>query len=474
MSMDDLSISHVTQARSSPDPLPKATPAESTMWDIEIEQSSLLSPALPSEKRSVMLEIRNRPWNGSPASEPNNSHHTLARSPRSETLPEKSDNLIEPKSPSPSLGPSQSASQHGRFCPCTDRTIPLADSNSKYFIPQISKAAPTEQQVSLEKQPFHPDSVFLPKQMEKITPAGYLDAMSPENRFFHPCSFDNLADTSNLIRYLDMQVTQHNLAPQHRPDPEIAPCFQPSLTDQICSWQPVSDVDVEDVGLNSCNDSELIDPRCAVWWDSERSVDHYTQNSHLLPSVDYDNDLYPLEHDGRDVPEVLVSRQSRAVYDAHEYYLYHDYGESGETNVVAPEYGLIKNSEAGPSDECMMDNRQTADNGHEYDEYFGDRQELDDAWDQCHSEIFDGKSHISLWNRESTSSNDLDNSSLDDPESIHPAAMFSQGRALLLGSTQQFRDMTTAVQTRSRLPLLSLAEADVAKSLRNHWLPQKL
>jgi hypothetical protein len=441
----------------------------------------------------VVLEICNRPWNDSPTDQlagPDDSHDRLA--PLSETLAEKLDDLIEAKSPSPSLGPSQSASQHGRSFPHTDGTVPQADVNSKYFLPKIPNAAQTEQQTSYEKQRLNPVSVFLTKQAEKMTPASYLETISPPNQLSDPVSLDDHADTSNLTKYLDMQVTQHKLAP-----PEIAPCLQPGPTEHLtfCSWQPVFDVDAQ---ADNRVDSELIDLGCAAWGDSEHSVDHCSHDRHLWPSVDYDDGLYPLVHDCRDVPEDIVSCYSHTVYDAREHYLYHDYGKFGGTNIIIPAYDLTENSEAEHSNECMIDPTLTFsdngehklveghiagchlypdsnDNGEYEEEYFGDEHgtlELDDAWDQCCSENLNGESYISLWNPGSTSSNDLDSSLLSNSEPIHPAAMFSQGRALLVESTQDDGNPTTTVQIRR--PLLSLVEADVAKSLRNHWLPQKL
>lgn len=487
MSVDRLSICHSTQARSSSDALPKATLAESTVWDIEIHTASLLSPALSSKKHNAVLEIRNRPWNDSPTVElavPDDSQDKAASFPSSETPPDKSDNFIEEKSSSPSLGPSQSASQHRWSFPPTYDTRPPEGVNSKYFNPQIVQ---DEQQPSLEIQPFNSVSVFLSKQGAKIPPASRLD--SSPNR---PSDLVFLVDTYNLTSHLDKQVTQHSLASDHRPDPESSPCSQPGPTRQTTSssWQPVSDVNIEEVGPDNRVDSELIDHGCTSWWGSEHSVDNYTHDRHPWLSVDYDGDCDPLEHHGCDVPEEFVSRHSHVAYDARED-LYHDYSGSGETNAIISAY-----DEAEHSDEHMIDLAFTfSDNGdhqlveghvagcdlcpdsdsdRDYgEEYFGDEHETLELDHPC--KILDGESHVALRNRGTTPSIDLDNSSFSDTEPIS-TALFSQGRMLLLGSTQEDGDMTTAVRTRSPScrPLLSLVEADVARSLRNHWLPQKL
>jgi hypothetical protein len=483
MSVDQFTSSHITQAPSSPEPLSKVASAESIVWDIEIEKSCPLSPAQSSE-------IRNRPPSGSPTVKPavpDNSASRLARSPQLETMSEEPDNLVELKSPNASLGPSQSASQYGRICSHIVRTIPLTDADSKYFVPTIPKVAQVEQQVSFEMPLFNSSSVFSSKQVEKTTPASYLDLMSPENRLSDPVSFGNLTDT---INYLDLQVTQHDLAAQDDPDSKIVPCSLPNITKQfaICSWQPALDVDVK-VDPDNRNDLELVGLGCAPLWDLGCSVDHrHIRDRHLWPLVDCDKDLLPLEHSGCDNLDDC---------DTHEYYLS---GGSGGTNVVSLECDLVNKAEL--SDECMIDpilsledNGQhdcelaeghfadwylDSKNGSEYEECICDEHgplELDDTRAQCHTETLDSESHV-LWERKSTPStginNSSNNSSLSDYESKHLAAMFSQGRALLFGFTQEGGNMITAAETQSRLPLLSSVEADVATSLKNHWHPQKL
>ena len=489
MSVDRSSISHLIKAPSSPNL--KATLAESTVWDIEVETASLLSPAPPTEKRSVVLEIRNHSWNNSPGVQsagPDDSHDRMVSLP--ETLADKL--VADVKSPSPSLGPSQSASQRGRLYPHTDGTIPRAHVNSKYFLPQISHAPQTEPQMSFEKQPFDLVPVFLPKQTGKMSSTSYLESISPQNRLSHPISLDDHAEGSNFARHLDIQVMQHR--------PEIASCLQSRSTEQLAFVSPqlVFDVKVQDVGPDNCMDPELVNSGYPTWQDSECSVDYYASNIPPRPSMDYGDDLYAPGQDGRDVPEDITPYYSRTVYDAYEDYLYRDYGRPEGTNVIIQEYDLPRISEAEHSGECMIDPALTfSDEGEhglvegriagfnlhqdnvyngEYEaEMFGDEHEaleLDDAWDPSCGDILDDGSHILLsqWNPGSTPSND--DAFLSDCEPDLAAAMFPQGRTLLGGTTREDRNASIAVHTRR--PLLSLIEADVAKSLRNHWFPQKL
>jgi len=491
MSVDRLSISNSIQVLSSPDPLLKATPVGSTAWDIENEAASLLFPAPPSQKRSVMVEIRNRPWNDSPTSGfagPDDSHDKLAPSPRSKFLATKSDNLVMAKSSSPSLGPSQSASQHGRYFPLTDGTLHQADARSKYF---ISQAPQMEQHASLEKQPVVAVLVFSSPEQAENPPTCHLDVIGHQNQL------EEQDDTFNPSRVLDNEVTQYSLVPRNHPDPATASCLQASPTEQPAFWQPEFDVDVEDASPDDCVDSELIDYGSPAGWDFRHSVDYLSHATHLWPSVNYAGGLYSLAHDGYDTLGDLASCHSGAAYGAREHSLYHEYPQEPNLSAVIPEYDLSGNLEVDHLGGCMMDPTlifSNSDNGeHELveghaascnlspdshedgncEEAYADGEpegfEQDDAWDECHSAISDAESHITFWNRGSTTGDDLDNSSLSSFE--HPATMFSEGRALLLGSTEK---MATAYQTRPRRRLLSLVEADVAKSLRNHWLPQKL
>ena len=490
-SVDGLSTSHPIKASSSPNLLLKANSVGSTVWDIEAETASILSPALPRQNRSVVLEICNRPWNDSPGdqgAEFDDSHHEIV--PRPETLAEKSDNLIvDVKSPSPSLGPSQSASQHCRSYPHTNGTIPRADANSKYFLTQNSHA---EHQIPPENQPFNLVTDFLPEQTEKMMSASCLEVISAHNG---PSHQGGHAGASNLAKYLDTQVTQHL--------PEITPCLQLSATEpQLAFSLPMFDVSVQGVGPDNHLDSELVDPDrgYTTWQDSECSVKYYAQDTHLWLSVDYGDDLYVLGHHGRDVPEDNVPCYSHTVYDACEDYLCNDDRRSEERNVTVQEYDLTRDSGGEHSDEYMIEPAlafsdkeehelveghilcrslylDSDDEGEYVAEIFGNEHEtleLDDAWDQFCGDPHNDESQMLLSRSlASTSSSELDGSFLSDPEPIHPAAMFSQGRALLVGTTsREDRNANTGAHTRQ--PLLSLVEADVAKSLRNHWLPQKL
>jgi len=142
--------------------------------------------------------------------------------------------------------------------------------------------------------------------------------------------------------------------------------------------------------------------------------------------------------------------------------------EAAGEYMINPLLSFSDNGERGLVDEHIVGWHMCPDSNEDPqfgEEYVGNELELDDGWNQYYSDILDG----------STSSSDLCNSCSGDFEPVYSAAMFSQGRALLMGSTPRDGITTTgtAVQIRSRPPL-SLVEADVAKTLRNHWLPQKL
>ena len=461
-----LSNSPSTQARSDL-ALPKATLAGSIIWDIEAETASLLSPVLASEKRSVVLEVCNRPWNTLPTVElagPSDSHDQFA--PKLQTLSDKPDDLPEPKSPSSSLAPSQSASQNGRSFPRAYGTIPLAGASSKYFsITPNPEASGADHHVSVGKQPFKP---ALSKQADETTPPCYTDMISLPNRLQVPVSvsLEDAHPNSCLDTHQALQYCLH---------PGGAPCSQPSSREHSasCLWQPGFDTDAGngpyDLISLELNDSRFTTPR-----DLEDSVDCCTQELHPWPSVDYVEAAYPFEHDGCGVLADPILCHS--LYDA--------YGGSGETTSIILE-SIIEASEVGHSEEYAMDPTFIFGANQELEpleedivtcnlcpdnqgcrECFGGQHEaLELNYEQYRTENVGGESLTSS-NSEFTVGNDLDRD--DFSLSDHASAMFSQGRALLLGEGN-------AVQTRPRQPmLLSMVEADVAKSLKNHWLPQKL
>jgi hypothetical protein len=471
ISVDMLSISHTSQARSNTDPRPKGTLAGSTMWDIEIETASLLSPAPPFDKRSMVLKICNRRWNDSPANDlalPD-YHHRLAASPR--LTAEKGENLIETKSPS-SLGPSQSASQHGRCPPRADDILPKADGCSKYFISQVTQKTQKEQKATFEQSviPAVKVSVSPSKEVEEIRPANYPDLTSTWERISEPGPdpLDQLPNTPSSLRSLDKEVAHYGLVPQDHLDLEVFPSLQRSPTEwpAVCSQYPVlSGVELENIHVNNRFDAELTR---AAGWDLEHPVEYVTLDRCLWPSIDYHDDAYPLSHHERDIAEVLVPCRSYGGYNASMLYVESEGSRQSDCvqeHDLEAEGGYMINpllsfSDNGEHEPVCLDRNEDP----QYEErYVGNEHEnleLDDAWNQCYSDIHD-----------ETASSGPYNSSLGNSEPVNSAVMFSQGRALLLGGDGTMTG--TAIQIRTRPPL-SLVEADVAKTLRNHWLPQKL
>ncbi|RDB22484.1 hypothetical protein Hypma_010281 [Hypsizygus marmoreus] len=429
-----------------------ATP-KSITWDIEQDNVSLPTHPIPSDAaKSVLLDTRHLTWASATPNEGVELDVSGQKSSSGADLRKTS------KCSSPSIGPSQSASQYGR--PAAPRMPPLqSNSHSKYFASQvvaqdISKALPE----ACVSQP----AVQIPVQAISASIISQKSSHSP------------VAAPRTVVSVAKM------VSPS---DPEHAWSLPP-VESHMESLEYLPNVDFWDYEYSD---------GAANLWTSEETLE--TRGLDLPGYVDDYDEFH--DYDAF-APDDLFESSRISCYDiiemdngAFEYDQIFQDMKSGEFNAIEQIFEEV-GSGPGPEEHERYtsfwdegEEHGLSDYGHEDGMTMGDFEEQAsvEGGIRLRACVDETSEYLGPGGDEDlTTDNDSDGELLDpscaegsesDSGSVSPAAMFSQGRALLQGHAGQGYH-TGGSPRLSRRRQVSLVEADVVKSLRNHWLPQRL
>ncbi|KAJ3869704.1 hypothetical protein EV359DRAFT_76501 [Lentinula novae-zelandiae] len=413
--------------------------AESEVWDIEREGYNLpstMSPTSPERNQSVVLNTCTLPW-ALETETPGEMHEKHKR----EALAHERDRTSQLSS---SLAPSQSASQHGLNGRCRTTTpVPLLA--SKYFMPQRSQNVPD----TLAK-----DETTIPF---SSPPAPALQAPPIQT---HESSLSDYFPHLPVAPNVQANASYH---PPHRADdiiyePYIAPIYAgESPWDPLAFSDPInfSDTDAPQPP------PEIVAPNLTL--GISYPYDFYIPMRVDAPPLQYDsgydvedaNSMFYLDddgcgHTGWGLQEIVCNN--------HE----EEYPEHGQ---IYDEYEHLscQTQQFGAEHENTTDQNWQRDFcSIEDDALFGmgiDSEEADML--QCPSEE---------WMEPISRDHVLSEANSDDSV-IAEMPRFLQGRELLLGfgTTSRQEDIV-----RDWSGYASVAEADVARNLKGHWLPQRL
>ncbi|KAG6820103.1 hypothetical protein H0H93_005415 [Arthromyces matolae] len=389
-------------------------PAESIIWDIELTSATLPSHLANSESggRSVIVDAQNAMWNKFPPNEEivQRTSHSSEPAPMKPLVPR----ISLDKRSSPSVGPSDSVSQSGLPAVCNKMTIPQA--TSRYFSavldPKISPFL-NSQNVSNEVE-IRKDQTTpdTAAVVEEERHSATLLAPNTDHHNQQSPSCNSVQDLQDLHCATPHDYVYSDFNPQFPP-----PLAGPSFSDMIL--QPET--------TNHCN--EFYDYEAEqTFSDTDRLSFHHwheLESAHLQESTS-----------GTAEPDLMQRGD-----EIHNVYNWTDY-DCGYSDLTA-EVQVLQDSNFYSSENSDG----------EFGEFPSAEYCIEDIQDILSA---DGGSWVEY-------------AKLDAPG---PRTYFREGKALLLGcSESQAEDLHRTHATHWQV---STAEADVAKRLRNHWLPQRL
>ncbi|KAG6855121.1 hypothetical protein C0991_006050 [Blastosporella zonata] len=398
--------------------------AGSIVWDIELDDVTLPSQPHSEKMPSVLVNTQNTLWGNSTHRPEAQVVATPVRSPGSREL-RRSDiaGTNTERRGSSSLGPSESASRCRHLFASHHYTLET-EAVSKYFAslpqPQISPGG---------RSPLKSNPAVLESRRSEIIIEGPACDITPavfENHKSDPMTI--LSEPLGLDHSEPQQCKPYASFVQ---DAEYLPFVNPQdyqYSDYAATklWSPEDYYErippdaMAEYGGGSCNeyDEQLYNNTATLsfypWHELEGSDEH--EHEIDMQPIEYEEGYY-MQDESLDGDE----DQYNDGYDSPEY----EENRSIGSWIASP----------------IHDNNSFSGN---YAGNFGD------AWD------------------EPSSSGDLDGS--DEPDLT---GRFTEGKALLLRCYED-KGRTYAPARPSYQPQVSLAEADVAKRLRNHWLPQRL
>ncbi|KAF8076308.1 hypothetical protein FPV67DRAFT_1471262 [Lyophyllum atratum] len=421
----------------------------SIVWDIELEDASLPSQLAVSEsgKRSAMLSTRHATWGAFPTQQPPQieisatAHQSLREGPSDLELDDVT---------------SESASRCGQ--PIDRRDIPLEEASSKYFAVPLAGAGltisssndtlgrPATRTATCSKA-LSNDIIHDPTHITIHTPLSPLSALFP--------SVLSVYDAVEAGDY--EKIDSDNDSTEHLP--EVDPQDYEYSEGDHQLWP------LEDIGPSEELFSAMTDKLGAIYTDDELSYGICKNNKnsvsfhqwHELEGSSHHH-IYTeaMAYEEEEVPINGIwagDEDGSLVYEADNGYYFHGYGDG---------YAFHANELDG--DDCeevfLRDHHFSAvsDAGEGGNSMCGDESVEGDSGDVSHSLSTSGD--LELGTEEEEGSVDV------------TAGRFAQGRALLLGYSEQ-GGRPCLVKPSCR-PEVSLVEVDVAKGLRNHWLPQRL
>ncbi|GLB33730.1 hypothetical protein LshimejAT787_0106140 [Lyophyllum shimeji] len=455
---EDYSIDNPRKA-----PRPDGRPA-SIVWDIERDDASLASERRPSEseRRSVLLDTCHLAW-GDASIKPSEKGRVAALQPKSppqELSGNESVDIAAAQRPSSSLGPSESASQYGQRIPRQD--VPLQGTSSKYFIVPTIRAVSAvaspgtatclqgavEQHTSrvvtsCEKGPSNDNANKMPDLGSPVVQVvSYVAPVSPVYEAINTGHFEVIASSTNSLEYL----------------PEVDPQDYRYSDGGVDLWPPEDirwadgrfhvmtdehgNIYTEDelFGCIGDNDTYL---SFHQWHELEGTLYHYRHGGEMRLEEEADEDQTPGTWAAEEADSLVYNDDSRHPRE----YMTSDALDDHERSCDGFGHRSFTfddsvNSDPGGGDQEVA-----------YDE------NLESAPEEMFQLSCSGASHLCT----------------DETDGfVDSTARFSQGRALLLGYSEQgIRPLGLVSRSPGRRELPSV-EADVAKRLRNHWLPHRL
>lgn len=459
-----------TSSAALPEKSPRATttgPAGSIVWDIELED--LVSPSQGTHRHgssdlpqmSVTLDTHQLKWAGvcvEKAIALSDTHGGVVA--RDGSLLSSANARVEDitQCSSPSLGPSQSASQHGRSV--TQLTIPPLKAISKYFSagdgqPQRSKDLVTEDPPSL-----------------------------PQASVPAPVSIAELGEDLGAIEVVPQVINQVCHASPHHQHPQNGvplsqshSVFQAEPIEDLPVLKDDWDLNIDDVDFTTYEEIGLMDGDAQYWAasnddfggqyfstlpDLEHNKYFSAGEENHPPSNDMSGNTLWQDWDGVQYPDVEVddAAPEEDPDDGPEWGLeYDDYYRMDGTEAVPCEWE--DEYEEMDAQESYDPHTDELDERREHELCYDYSTSANGNWEEP---IYTGaRSPISCSSQRGDSDKDAD---------IAPHR-FAQGRALLMGLSGWDAGLYP-VLTREPVVRQSHTEAEFVKGLRNHWLPQKL
>ncbi|KAG5637832.1 hypothetical protein H0H81_003037 [Sphagnurus paluster] len=430
-----------------------AKDVESINWDIELGSVILPSKnslASESGKQTLLLDTRHVSWTAAISVKPPKSEADLQQY-QTQSHSEVHIDTGAHYSNS-SIGPSDSASQHRGASP-----NPKLTASSKYF---DAPTLPTSRQQSLDAQ-------FVTKSISKRVTACITSNKNPTKSDLSPILLNIPTNNSTITPVKPVapsihsiigveQVTVENYATDNPNDhhldclPVVDPRDYEYSEGDFRLWPPgqVAYPDVPSQGLMEDYATYIDDDQDDdLYYSIENSYNNrlsFHKWHELDGSFGYEHYSHATENDEQDCMVI-----GTWTYDEDDSITYDDDGYD------SPEYhgfcNLNSNDNDRFDDSGSFLGYQTVD---DVDETHASGTLDDDSQEKDHG------SGVDLYTEDTDRSFDFG------------TGRFAQGRALLLGYSNDLG--LGSSQEPSLRPKVSLVEADVAKGLRNHWLPQRL
>ncbi|KAK0206487.1 hypothetical protein DFS33DRAFT_592979 [Desarmillaria ectypa] len=429
---------------------------EPEIWDIEksdfVLPSKSHSPASSPAKVSVVLDARCLHWASNSSKVKDNQHHvssspvmSVSKSPLAQ---------VDHNFSSPSLGPSQPASQQERYRHPV--ALPAVFVPSKYF-PSASAPIVPSAPLKINVEPA-----------ENPVAYAYTLGSDPQSVVVGCAILDDMID--NAPR--DVNLHQYH----------IPPVLKHHVTSEIIDGDQEQDNLTMDV--DGCDEHFL---EGDTWRDSREYPVHYrfhhTGNAPDLGKYATDLDLnyqqtlhddaaFRIEDKGFEMNDVTMdpfvtqgsAGQNHYCMDIYDHADDEEYWDDGHNEEL---FAVFDGDNQHPPNLC--ESYDISGNGH-LDGFASDFPSFDNVY--VENEVgkmdenlaFQAQAPPELMASAETSMDDVDDDSLGD------AHNFLEGRELLCGFSEVFSLGFAKIE---RGPTAS-AEAQVAKTLRDHWLPQRL
>ncbi|KAG6886706.1 hypothetical protein C0992_002724 [Termitomyces sp. T32_za158] len=408
-------------------------PTESITWDIERESvilSSHISTSVSEEAISVLLDTKNALWSKVPVDALHDVPLLGCQAPLSLPLVTPSDNT-EPSHESLSIGPSESASQRVNLSPILHD---LREAASRYFVsaPQPQPSEELSEGVTCEVKP---------REVVTIEPLAHgLTHMDEKHDL-------SLALTSDVIcQVQDRKKREANSSY------DLLPC------------------DLDDLPFVEPQDYKYSDYNFQTGLSEDSDCDEVLQS--VLPSYSeldeqqtHTKGFFTLQSDVLELAGPLEFAYPEEV----EPTVYGEQNYNQEESLDDDEYD---------ASDCKAEFSLSSRVPHEL---WNERVVYNTEWDLEELEFNLGKSWQGMGevNNVDNSSNSVNldtciNSDLESRESVDLIGTFTEGKALLCGWYSEAEACASYSSIPCRQIQVSAAEADVAKRLKNHWLPRRL